>query len=221
MFRKMIVSAISLMSLLSVTSSACATNLIQNGSFEYGSDPGGYFLQLSTGSNAISDWTIGGTGIDYIGGYWTAADGYRSLDLSGSYDVGSVSQQVYTNLGQPYVVSFALAGNPDGNYTGSYIKNLAATVDALYGGLFSFSTANTSRTNMGWTEKSFKFVGDGKYDTITFASLNHSGYGPALDNVRMIAVPLAPSNAFVDLVAIAGFYVLIRRQSRRSNSGAA
>ena len=220
MIKKMIISMFSGVALLSVTTAAGAANLIKNGSFEYGTDPNDPnngsvlgFIDLTAGSTAITDWTVGGTGIDYIGGYWQAADGYRSLDLSGDYDVGSVSQAVQTVLGQKYSVTFALAGNPYGNYLQSYTKSVLVTVGSLYSGAFDFSTANTSLQNMGWTDKSFTFVGDGKYDTITFASLNHSGYGPALDNVRM-TVPLAPPSALVDLSVLAVLYAFARRQSR-------
>ena len=55
----------------------------QNGSFETGPTPGGY-VTLSAGDTQITGWTVTGDSVDYIGSYWPAADGSRSLDLSGN-----------------------------------------------------------------------------------------------------------------------------------------
>ena len=58
-----------------------------NGSFEDGVDPG-VFTTLGEGSGNITGWSIYGGGvagtIDYIGSYWNASDGNRSIDLNGN-----------------------------------------------------------------------------------------------------------------------------------------
>src|SRR5688572_27430249 len=52
-----------------------------NGSFELGSvNPGGGWITLGSGNPAITGWEIFDGTIDYIGAYWQAADGSRSLD---------------------------------------------------------------------------------------------------------------------------------------------
>ena len=92
-----------------------------NGSFEAASViPGGGFVTLKEGSTDITGWTVIGTvnyaySIDYIGGYWQAAEGYRSVDLNGTSDRGGVQQALATVAGQRYEVRFAMSGNPDGN----------------------------------------------------------------------------------------------------------
>ena len=57
---------------------------ILNGSFEAASLDPGVFTTLGAGSTAITGWTVGGDSIDYIDSYWQAADGARSIDLSGN-----------------------------------------------------------------------------------------------------------------------------------------
>src|ERR1700761_1608688 len=92
--------------------SANAANLIQNGSFEEGTDPGS-FTSLTPGSTDITDWSIGPIGVDYIGSYWQAADGSRSVDLAGTLPggtatgdaSGSIFQSFATTLGQTYQVT--------------------------------------------------------------------------------------------------------------------
>jgi len=66
--------------------------LISNGSFELGPDPG-TFTTLNGGNTSITGWTVGGSSIDYIGTYWVAADGNRSLDMNG-LNIGSISQTI-------------------------------------------------------------------------------------------------------------------------------
>lgn len=68
-----------------VGSASATTISIVNGSFEAttGGDPGAGFLTKGTGDTSITGWTVAGHSIDYIGGYWVADDGVRSLDMNG------------------------------------------------------------------------------------------------------------------------------------------
>ena len=61
--------------------SAIASGLI-NGGFESGAvGPGATFIALQAGSTNIKGWVVGSGGIDYIGGYWQASEGSRSINL--------------------------------------------------------------------------------------------------------------------------------------------
>ena len=51
-----------------VASPAMAVSIV-NGSFELGTDPGASYSTQAAGSTAITGWTVGGFGVDYIGGY--------------------------------------------------------------------------------------------------------------------------------------------------------
>src|SRR5207244_8975944 len=71
------------------------------------------FETLPAGSTALTDGTIDSGSIDWIGSYWPAADGSRSIDLNGN-ETGAISQTLTTTIGNTYVVTFDLSGNPDG-----------------------------------------------------------------------------------------------------------
>ena len=174
--------------MLALLSQANATNLILNGSFELGKDPGSSFITLYAVNNDIQNWTVTTGSIDYIGGYWQASDGLRSIDLSGYYQAGEieVSQPFQTVIGQQYLLTFDMAGNPDDNQK---IKNLSITI-AGQSQNFTFDATGKTRTNMGWITKSFVFNATDINTTLKFTSLmGTSAFGPALDNVSVSAIP--------------------------------
>ncbi|MBN1974869.1 MAG: choice-of-anchor C family protein [Sedimentisphaerales bacterium] len=156
-----------------------------NGSFEIGDDPGKSFSTLLAGSTAIDGWTVGNNGIDYISGYWKAADGSRSLDMS-ALNAGSISQTFDTVTGNNYLVTFQMAGNPVG---GPLVKEL--TVGAAGKSQnFIFDTTGKSQTNMGWETMNFSFVANSSSTTLSFTSLINTACGPALDGVTVSLVPV-------------------------------
>jgi choice-of-anchor C domain-containing protein len=172
--------------LLGAAQSAQAVT-ITNGSFESGLGSIGAFTALAAGDNtSIIGWTVGGAGVDYIGTYWTASDGGRSLDLSAT-NAGSISQDlVGLSVGQEYTVTFDLSGNPAGAPT---TKSLAVTVGGAPG-VFPFDTTGNSLSSMGWTTSTFVFIATATTQTLTFLSLNGTSFGPALDNVSIAATPI-------------------------------
>ena len=87
-----------------------------NGSFEIGPNPnvGPGFITLGTGNSSITGWTVTAGSIDYIGSYWMAQDGSRSIDLAGT-SLGTLTQTLTdTIVGQRYAVNFWVSKNPDG-----------------------------------------------------------------------------------------------------------
>jgi len=207
--------------LLAATPAAAAS--IVNGSFEAGAPiPAGGFTTESAGSGDITGWTVGGVSVDYIGTYWQAADGQRSIDLSGSiFDPqtntasGAVSQVLTTVTGKTYKVSFALAGNPDGP-GGDSLKVLVTTASGAFPQVDTFlaGAGFNSHAAMGWVTKNFTFKATSGSTLLAFASDNDSFYGPALDNVSISAIPEPATWAMM----IAGFGVAgatIRAARRR------
>lgn len=154
-----------------------------NGSFEAGTNPGGGFISLGTGATDITGWTVGGT-VDYIGTYWTASDGVRSVDLAGN-SAGSLAQTFDTIAGRNYAVTFDLAGNPD---NGADVKFLQVSTGATTS-VYAFDTTGATRDNMGWIGETFAFTALGTSTTLTFTSLTQGFYGPAIDNVAVGFVP--------------------------------
>jgi choice-of-anchor C domain-containing protein len=159
-------------------------------------DPGRAFVTLYSGDTSITGWTVGGNSIDYIGGYWQASDGARSLDMSG-FNAGSVSQTLTTTPGTTYQVLFDLAGNPDGGPTVKTLEVSAAGSVQDY----TFDTTGHTRSSMGWVTDSFLFTATGATTTLTFTSLDATPYGPALDNVRADIVPEPASLTLLGLGA--------------------
>ena len=197
--------------MLAVPAAAQAAT-ITNGSFEAASvNPGGGFVSLGFGSTAITGWTVGGAGIDYIGGYWQAADGQRSIDLSLN-GAGSISQTIATVIGQSYNVTFALAGNPDGGPSTKLLLTLGTP-----GGLTqvnTFDTTGSTRADMNWTTFSYRFRAASTSTTLTFESGTNTPFGPALDQVAIAAVPEPASWAL--MIAGVGFAGGALRTRRRN-----
>jgi choice-of-anchor C domain-containing protein len=165
--------------------SAININLIKNGSFENSSLGSGFdFVELSTDSTAINDWKVTSGGIDYINTHWQNSHGNFSLDLS-RLEAGSIAQTFVTQPGSQYSVSFDLAGNPFGNPT---VKTLRLSAGGSSHD-FNFDVTGKTSENMGWLSKTFSFVASGNSTTLSFASLDNTAHGPALDNVVVTAVP--------------------------------
>ncbi|MCA2694415.1 MULTISPECIES: choice-of-anchor C family protein [unclassified Microcystis] len=166
-----------------------AANLIQNGSFETATVNPGSFLQLDAVSTAITGWTVSQGTIDYIGTYWQASEGSRNLDLSGA-NAGGIQQTFNTTVGETYRVTFDLAGNTDYSPT---IKEMRVSAGGNSAD-FSFDITGKSRSNMGWVSKSWGFTATGTTTTLSFLNLVDTPYGPALDNVSVIALSPPPTS---------------------------
>jgi choice-of-anchor C domain-containing protein len=154
-----------------------------NGSFE----DGGYtpnasgFEALGTGSSDLTGWAITGS-IDWIGTYWPAAAGSKSLDMNGT-GPGTISQILATMIGKTYVVSFSMSANPD---EGATVKTLTVSATGTTSKSFTYDRVahSTTRANMMWESKQYSFVATNASTTLTFASGEATGAsGPALDNV--------------------------------------
>lgn len=194
---------------LQITPASAAT--IVNGSFESGPAVGGY-TTLWGGDTSITGWTVGGS-VDYIGSYWQASDGSRSLDLAGS-SLGSISQTFATNAGQAYRIFFDVSRNPDAGVVprAGFINVGLGDVEILYG------NPGTTRSNMLWESRFYDFVADGPSTTLTFSAdegTSASYFGLALDNVSIAGVPEPATWAMM----ILGFGLIggaMRRRTRQS-----
>jgi choice-of-anchor C domain-containing protein len=176
-------------SLLVVSAAHADSTIILNGSFEMGTDPGATYSLVQPGNLNITGWTVGGVNVHYVGDYWTASDGNRSIDLNGyagpgQVAAGSLAQTFSTVAGQWYHVTFDMAANPDG---GSPVKSLMVDADGQNG---TFSSSANPELGQ-WDTMDWTFLADGD-TTLTFASLmtapGDNGWGPAIDNVCVTPV---------------------------------
>lgn len=214
-------SILGVMSVFGAMPLSAGANLIQNGSFEdsiYSSVA--TWETLYVGSTAIAGWTVLGTGqttdsIDYVGEYWEASHGVRSLDLDGRAASGGVEQAFGTSPGTKYNVSFDIAGNPD--WIGIKTMEVSAVGEAMQSAIFSFDNTGHSHESMGWTTVEWFFVADAPSTTLRFVSLTeiNKGYGISLDNV-VVHVP-APGAALLGLLGLGSSGGLLRWR-RRANS---
>ena len=202
--KKLILALVAL--LLPVAANAAT---IVNGSFEDSPFSPGSFVTFGPGNGLITGWTIGGENVDYIGSYWEASDGARSVDLNGG-GPGSLSQTFDTVAGRAYTVTFDLAGNPD---IGAELKLLTVTA-ANDSADYSFDTTGASRADMNWSNRTFAFTATGASTTLTFSSAMPGAYGPALDNVAIAAVPEPATWAMmIGGIGFAGGALRTRRRS--------
>lgn len=177
-----------------------------NGSFETGTAPGS-FTTLPSGSTAINGWTVGGNSVDYIGSYWNAQSGSRSIDLSGN-GLGSISQTFDTVLGQLYQVIFFLGANGDGPPP---VKSISVSASGNATGNYSV-LSTTTPPNVNYTQFSYAFTAGGPSTTLTFAATGPgSPYGAALDSVSVTAVP-EPAMWALMIVGFGAIGGLMRRR---------
>ncbi len=186
---------------------ATGSNLVVNGSFEFGLDPGVVLELNAVDSNTIAGWTVTSGSVDYYGTGWAAGDGSRSLDMSG-ISVGIISQTVSGFLvGSTYQLSFLMAGNPGEIPPLSAVKRLRASVGAA-SQEFSFSALGRGPSDMGWKLQTFNFTATAPALTLSFASLTDGTGGAALDRVSIAPTTNAPAWPPLDnLVVNGGFEV--------------
>ena len=98
------------------------------------------------------------------------------------------------------MLDFEMAGNPAGLPS---LKTLEVSAGNVTDQLFTFDTSGKSLTDMGWTDMTMEFTATSDMTPLSFASLTGGSFGPALDNVSVVAVP-EPSRLFglLDLAGI-------------------
>ncbi len=194
--------------LLSAVASAASATIVVNGSFELGPVPGAYATYFA-GSSAITGWTIASGSVDYIGSYWNAADGSRSLDMAGN-SAGTISQMLDTVAGAKYRLSFWISGNPDSPVQKSMLVSAGSLVNA---GI----SYNPVSTPLDWKRVWVDFTAVSDQTLLSFQSTNTGPYGMALDNVSVSMVPEPAMWAtMVSGFGLVGFGM--RRRRPRHNS---
>jgi hypothetical protein len=212
MIRKVIVArGLALAALLAfgpLSTTADASSILLNGSFETPVVPAGGYTLFPIGSSAIDGWTVIGnhqdvaivsgtaTGVSGMAGgpayqaglTYSAQGGAQWLDLTGSVDwtlSGGVQQTVATTIGNSYLLSFWV-----GNIFDPYLFVSSSTVRVDINGAVAgyFSNAAIFNSNLEWQQFFLPFVATSGLTTVAF--INKDGWNDqtnGLDNVSLEA----------------------------------
>ena len=156
---------------------AAGDNQIVNGSFETGRDPGS-MVRLGPGSHGLIGWTIDQGHVYYVGTYWRAADGKRSIAFDQT-EASAISQVIRTRVGVRYKVTIAIAANR--GLREWHVGVSAAGQDTTF--------SNFSFGRMKWADYDWWFIAVDKETTLTIsgpaAMLSRGRPSIGIDNVRV------------------------------------
>jgi len=168
-------------------------NLIVNGSFEEHIVGGSWNL-----FEDIPGWTLeSGPGIELqrgVGG-WDAADGEQWLELDadqngpgggffqGEVGSSSISQEVFTVLGQYYMLSLSFAARPG-------VEDNRLVVNWNHETIIDVTASGIGHSNNNWEEISFLIEGTGMPSRLMIgdASVDDT-LGTYVDAIQLVAVP--------------------------------
>ena len=198
---------------------ATAAPIVSNGSFESGTNGPGFggFATIPGSSAAISDWALVGGSVDWINGYWQANSGTHSVDMNGTTPGGTLQQSISTVLGQAYQLTFYLSANPDQLDAHPDSRALVASAGSTNGIFtYKFDSPPNDHDHMNWAQYSLFFTATGSTTVLSFASAapQNCCYGPALDDVAVVAIPEASTWAMMILGFAGVGFLSYRRKSR-------
>ncbi len=187
-------------------------NLILNGSFEAGnfnySGSGWSYNSVPAGdSTTVTGWTATESGFDWHRAveFGPAYDGDFMIDLTYGSAIGGIAQTFATTAGQLYAVSFALAAPQ------LSLQNPRLVDVTVAGNTYSFGKAASATWPMTWEMETFTFTATGDTTTLAFTGGSANYWGPAIDDVCVIAVP-EPATYFAGLSLLALMSAASRRK---------
>lgn len=162
------------------------------------------FERLSTGSTAITGWTVTAGTIDwYNAPLQVASDGTKSVDTEGSGGTCSISTTLPTVNGETYDLTFdAYSG-----LVANTARVTAGSLNTTFAGPFGFPASSAIYAHYTYT-----FVAQSTSTTLTFGAISSDGFGPVIDNVSVVAVP-EPAALPLFGVAAAGLLFVRRRKA--------
>ena len=235
-----IISAVGVLVFAAANPISAASNLIANGNFGIGAPSSG----CVAGTTTLTDWTVTAGNIDIdsaapgCSGIAAAPGATYFIDLTGSFapeenDVGAISQNISTVVGQKYRLTFDFGGNPQWQQLAypndSSLKAMDVFVNGAISGVYSVNTAGVPVTDAQWTKESVVFTATSTSTQISFDSLNGSAsnpsdFGPLLDDVKVhavgrVAVPeIDPASTASGVALLFGGLVVMRGRRKQLNT---
>ncbi|MEO7318945.1 MAG: choice-of-anchor C family protein [Chthoniobacteraceae bacterium] len=193
--------------------------LVQNGSFELGTNPGSSFVNHPVNSPNLPGWTVFQSDVDIIGpSLMPAQDGQRHVDLHGSNGAGGIRQTIATVDQLPYLLTFWQSAQPyDDNDLNPRISTVRVSIDGVPQN-FQFDTTGVIFSDPQWVQRTLPFTASGSDTEIEFLSVEQLGTsgrwytrGPMLDNVAVVPEP----SAVLFLVSGIAMFGMLRRRAVR------
>lgn len=150
-----------------------------------------FFQYYYAGDASITGWTIDGGSVDVqSSARWSAQDGLQSVDLTG-VTTGGIYQDLNTQPGKTYHLSFWFTGNPElaGAGGGPFIKMMKLSWGGSAVATLSVDVTGKTNFNLGWTEYSYDLVANAATTRLQFDSLTGGFSGPMLDDLSVTPVP--------------------------------
>ncbi len=159
-------------------------DIVADGLFREGANPGTYTL-VSAG-NSIGNWTVESGNVGYIGTHWASSPmGGRTIDLNGP-DPGTIAQNLTTIAGKQYQIIFAMTGNWEAETS---MKSLQLSAGGQAQNFDVTHNAAWTTSNMMWQQRSMTFTATGTNTTLRFSSLEPSGNGAVIGDIRVVEIP--------------------------------
>ena len=170
-------------------------DIVVNGGFERGADPGDHLYLTAGISPQLEGWTV----VWRIGVYgtgWQAQEGTRSLGLlnvsNTANTAGGVGQTLKTTVGQKYRVAFYQAGNPVDHKP----STLRAQIGAYQHDYTYQSAPSADAQHMDWVQRTFTYTAVAATTPISFtATYSYASQPVGLDNVQVRAILSGPTSA--------------------------
>ncbi|GCE14849.1 DUF642 domain-containing protein [Tengunoibacter tsumagoiensis] len=122
------------------------TGIVKDGDFEVPVVPIGSFNEYSAGQT-FSAWTVAAGSVDLVDNqYWRSGHGKHSMDMDGN-SAGALYQDLPTNIGGTYILSFELAANPE---CGDAVKTLQIWWGGKLLDQIQVSSHGYNNQQMGW-----------------------------------------------------------------------
>jgi Protein of unknown function (DUF642) len=167
-------------------------SIVTNGSFEIGADPGSFTI-LPQYDPSIDGWLNLYDDIAYIGSYWPASDGSRSVDLKYS----AITQTIPTEVGVEYMLEFDLAGIA-GPTPVKRLRVYTISGPVTEQHTYYFDAHFSNQSDLGWIPRAFPFLAGSTSTDLYFSSEVPTGDGAVIDNVRVYPMPRVAQPADAD-----------------------